>query len=156
MSGFLDELVVSPQRDGSTWILRGPFRWANGRTYRVPALFVTDFASVPRPLWALFPRTGRHQWAAVVHDWLYWSHEVTRAEADRVFLDGMRDTGTKLLVRWAMYAAVRIFGRWAWWANQRMRDHGVNRVLDRMPDHWATLPPTGLERLILVLLGRAA
>lgn len=156
--GFLDELHVSPQADGKTWILTRPFRWQNGRTYAVPALFVTDFASVPKFLWAIpgLSPMGRHQWAAVVHDFLYWSHEGTRKEADKAFLDGMRDAGVRLFVRWAMYAAVRVFGRFAWWSNERMRAHGVNRVLERMPDRWTKLPPTGLERVILVVLGRAA
>ena len=37
----------------------------------VPAGFVTDLASVPRLLWAIVPRDGLHNGAAVVHDFLY-------------------------------------------------------------------------------------
>lgn len=189
MKGFLDQLHVAPQPDG-TWIVTQPFRWENGRVHTVPALFVTDFASVPRVVptllaavlgvvlaalfgggtlatwggaiaagvlvsWFGLSPYGRHQWAAVVHDYAYWSHEVSRAEADRAFLDGMRDAGVWLTRRWAMYAAVRIFGGFAWWTNERMRAAGVNRVLERMPNKWTTLPPVGIERLVLVVLGRA-
>lgn len=185
MSGFQDTLDARAMSDGRTWVLLSPFRWRNGRQHEVPALFVTDFASIPRvvptllvglvawglqawfdgPLawilaallvaWAGLSPFGSHQWAATIHDWNYWSHTVTRAEADKAFLDGMRDAGTPLLRRWAMYAAVRLFGGFAWWSNERMREQGVNRVLDRLPEKWERLPPTGLERLILVVLGRA-
>jgi len=37
----------------------------------VPAGFVTDLASVPRLLWAIVPRDGLYNGAAVVHDFLY-------------------------------------------------------------------------------------
>lgn len=38
---------------------------------RVPAGTVTDLASVPRLLWAVFPPHGRWAKAAIIHDYLY-------------------------------------------------------------------------------------
>jgi hypothetical protein len=45
----------------------------------IPAGFVTDFASIPRFLWSIYPPTGRYQEAAVVHDWLYVCHYANRS-----------------------------------------------------------------------------
>lgn len=32
----------------------------------VPAGFVTDFASIPRWVWSVIPKRGKHDWAAVL------------------------------------------------------------------------------------------
>ena len=55
-------------------------------TITAPAGFETDFASVPRLFWRIVPPWGRYSPAAVVHDFLYHTGLVTRAEADRIFL----------------------------------------------------------------------
>ena len=86
MSRFTDTLLVSPLADGKTWILRKEFGYDVGAKgsedqVNVPALFMTDFASVPRLLWAVLPRWGRYGNAAVIHDFCYWAQERTRAEA---------------------------------------------------------------------------
>lgn len=76
----------------------------------MPAGFTSDFASVPRlPLtYALLGAYGHA--AAVLHDWLYYSTTLSRADADRVFFNALRSSG---IARWRarlMYAGVRIGG----------------------------------------------
>ena len=89
----------------------------NGRCFRIPRGFITDFASVPRILWWLFPPMGRYGKAALVHDYLYYTKEVSRAEADRIFLEAMLMMGVGKLTAYTMYLAVRAFGwlRWRRW-----------------------------------------
>ena len=76
----------------------------------VPAGFVTDYASVPRFLWSIFPPHGAARLASVVHDYLYSLRECPRAIADAVFLVAMKTSGVVAWRRWAMYLAVRLFG----------------------------------------------
>lgn len=63
----------------------------------VPAGFVTDFASVPRWLWSIFPPHGRYSPAAVFHDWLYQAGVMERDEADKAFLEGMAALNLSLI-----------------------------------------------------------
>jgi len=75
MRGFTSLLTVSPLSDGKSWWLRTPFgydvgREGSGDSVELPVGFVTDFASIPRPLWILLPKWGRYGNAAVVHDFL--------------------------------------------------------------------------------------
>lgn len=89
--------------------------------------FDTDYASVPRGLWNLYPPDGDYTPAAVIHDALYWhqataehgGRRVTRAEADRCFLEAMEDLGIPLLRRRILYTAVRLGGGRAWENNAR-------------------------------------
>lgn len=77
---------------------------------QVPAGFETDFASVPRFFWRLFPPTGEYGKAAVIHDYLYRCTTLDRDVCDRIFLEGMEELGVNWWTRHAMYRAVRIFG----------------------------------------------
>ena len=88
----------------------------------VPAGFVTDMASVPRGFWNLFPPTGPYAKAAVYHDYLYQLGGVSRADADREFVEGMRALGVFPITRMAMWLALRMFGGAAWrqYAKQRL------------------------------------
>jgi Protein of unknown function (DUF1353) len=79
----------------------------------IPAGWKTDFASIPRPFWALLPPTGQYGLAAVVHDWL-WNHPaldsgktLSAAEVDSIFLDAMAELNVPRLTRYTMYGAVR-------------------------------------------------
>lgn len=98
--------------DGRTWLVTEDFTYTRptGWGIKVPAGFVTDFASVPRFFWRLLPPTGEYGKAAVVHDYLYRYGTVTRAEADRVFLEAMAELGVSRFTRKVMYRAVRLFG----------------------------------------------
>jgi len=77
----------------------------------VPAGTVTDLASAPRLLWAIFPPHGRWAKAAIIHDYLYDQAIGRKADADRTFLEAMTVLGVSRFTRTAMYWAVRLFGR---------------------------------------------
>ncbi len=84
--------------------------------------FPTDLTSVPTVFTWLVPKTGAHLPAALIHDGLIWDpdngesqtyistegKEIHRVEADRIFRDGMADTGTALLRRWLVWTAVTL------------------------------------------------
>lgn len=104
-------------------------RDSTGVTYEVPEGFVTDFASIPRPLWPIYPKTGRYQLAAVVHDFLYWEQTTSRKDADQIFLEGMEESGVSKKDRLIIYHAVRQGGEGAWKKNAEQRAAGKPRVI---------------------------
>jgi hypothetical protein len=78
----------------------------------VPPRFVTDFASVPRMLWWLFPPYHEHYGkAAVIHDFLYVIGLGDRKWADKEFLAAMKVLKAPAWKRYTMYWAVRLFGK---------------------------------------------
>ena len=96
MSSFTTPLVVTPVSDTTRWWkLVEAFEYhVGGYTSKlvihVPEGFSTNFASVPRVFWAIYPPWGKYGKAAVVHDYLYKNHNgFTRKEADDIFLEGM-------------------------------------------------------------------
>ena len=81
----------------------------------VPAGFTTDLASVPRVFQSIIPKLGHHIRPAIVHDYAYEGFtNLTRKEADEMFLDGMQATKVGWLRRNAMWLAVRVGGRGLW------------------------------------------
>ena len=84
----------------------------------VPAGFVTDLASIPRPLQGLVPVNGRHRSPAVVHDFLARRNPlfdekgedgIDRRMADKVFYEAMDLRGVPVVRRYAMLGAVRAY-----------------------------------------------
>jgi hypothetical protein len=86
----------------------------DSKLIEVPEGFETDFASVPRFFWRVVSPWGRYSPAAVVHDCLYATGRVSRAQADRIFLELMQRLGVPLWKRSLMYGAVRLFGAGRW------------------------------------------
>ncbi len=135
MSRFTRALVVSPLADGKTWVLVEPFAYdvgelGSGDTIEVSRGFKTDFASIPRLFWIVLPKWGKYGNAAVIHDWLYFTQERSREEADRILLEAM---GVLTVPRWQqlpIYYAVRYFGWFAWARNQWDREAGYSRVME--------------------------
>ena len=112
MSNFFTPLRLE-YLDGRRWQLLEPFGYrVDGArdSIRVPKGFVTDFASIPRWLWWLYPPTGRWGRAAVLHDWLYCKATRPRKACDDVFLEAMRVLGVPWHRRYLMFLAVRLFG----------------------------------------------
>jgi hypothetical protein len=72
---FKNFVKVSPFADGENWFLVEDLDYEvrdTGKIVTVPAGFVTDFASIPRPFWSILPTWGKYGPPAVVHDFLYW------------------------------------------------------------------------------------
>jgi hypothetical protein len=88
----------------------------------IEAGFDTDYASVPRALWWLYPPDGPYSPAAWVHDWLYWYQPCERAQADLVFLEAMRALPeVRATQRQVMYRGVRVGGGGPWERARRQR-----------------------------------
>lgn len=79
-------------------------------TVVVHAGFETDLASVPRVpvVYLLVGSRGHH--AAILHDYLYSSKLVTRAEADAIYFEALRASGVNYILASMMYAGVRAGG----------------------------------------------
>lgn len=105
--------MVVEEIDEKTWRLVQKLVYHSdiaGHDISVPAGFVTDFASVPRiPLAYWLTGNTAHE-AAVIHDFLYQSHLVTRKMADSVLFEAMGVTDIPLWRRRLIYGAVRGFG----------------------------------------------
>jgi hypothetical protein len=114
-----DELVMMPARDEFGHIVPGlqrlhsrlRFGLAGGPQFEAPAGFMSDLASFPR-LTALLcgDKLGRHQRAAVCHDWLCVTRPVGSIAAAEAFEDIMAADGVAWWRRWAMAQAVKQFG----------------------------------------------
>lgn len=119
MSSFTTPLIVEPLPDGRNWRLVEEFEFwyedkEERRTIKIPAGFVTDFASVPRLFWNALPPWGKYGKAAVVHDYCYRTGCLSRKKCDQIFLEGMRVLGVPFWKRHVMYWAVRLFGGYAY------------------------------------------
>lgn len=115
MSGF-KTLAEMKHVDGKRWMLTEPLVYAvqGVKTITVPKGFVTDYASLPRPLLAVFGRpSGITAEPAVLHDWLYSPDGLpllARYRCDEIFLESMKSKGVNWFKRYAMYHGVRVFG----------------------------------------------
>ena len=119
---YKSDLVVRPLDDGVSWVLERDFYFSLPETglQAIREGFVFDFASIPWYMqWFEQPATGKHRYAALVHDWLYHKGITTRYEADLIFLKLMKQDGVSWLKRNLMFAAVRLGG----WKNWNSR-HG--------------------------------
>jgi len=142
-------LVLTPFGDGKYWLVREQFTWPSKFGFEtVPQGFVTDLASIPRPLWALLPKWEGYGPPAIVHDYLYYSQHTTRYVADQWLLIAMDDMGVGKVKRYTIYAALRLFGGPAWKSNARRREQKLYGCLDQdmaslliMTNTWEELQP---------------
>jgi Protein of unknown function (DUF1353) len=117
---------------GRNWKLEADFWFPDkGRIITVPKGFLFDLSSVPRLLWWLVAPFDLSVVAPLIHDFLYRyggkppagsvepPHDYPRAEVDGVFRRIMEAEGVAAWRRVLGYAAVRVFGRWAWRKDQK-------------------------------------
>lgn len=107
----------------------------NLESVMVPIGFVTDLASIPRVFWTALPPQGRYAYAAIIHDYLYWTQDRTRDEADEILKIAMQDAKVNSATVDIIYTAVRGAGQAAWNANKRLKAGGERRVLIKFPDN---------------------
>jgi hypothetical protein len=117
---------------------RGTWKLLNALVYvsdiagaiTVPAGFLTDFASVPRlPVAYLLAGDCGHA-AAVLHDFLYTTHQVDRSTADAVFKEALITGDEPGWRAWLMWLGVRLGGAGPW-----------NAAGQRQPPHVAAFMP---------------
>jgi Protein of unknown function (DUF1353) len=112
-SSILGRLPLQYGADGM-WLVFGPVRYDLGRkhsglTITVPKGYTSDLASIHWCLrWVLHSK--EIDGPALVHDWLYNTHLVSRPIADAVFHEALLVCGVSRLKVWIMVTAVRIFG----------------------------------------------
>lgn len=95
----------------------------------VPRGFVTDFASIPRPLYAVIPPRGKYNRPAIVHDWLYQKapidpitgKRVEQDDADYILREACENVDDRFTQRWAIYLGLKLGGFVAW-NNYREKD----------------------------------
>lgn len=135
-------VTVTPFADSRAFIVERDvvFRIAGSELpIIVPAGFVTDFASVPRAFWSGMSPHGQYSRAAVLHDYLYWTQTCTRAQADRLFLTMIKQSGVSRADQQAIYRSVRVAGDAGWQRNIADRDAGFVRII---PDGYRDVPST--------------
>ncbi|MCJ2121802.1 DUF1353 domain-containing protein [Methylobacterium sp. J-077] len=132
--------VVRPFVDWDYYYLTGELEWSPnaGQQFKpvlVESGFVTDLASVPRPLWSIFPPTGRYAYAAIVHDYLYWEQDRSKSEADDVLAAAMQDAKVNSGTITEFNLALKVAGSKAWNDNAASKAKGEKRILAKFPDN---------------------
>lgn len=104
--------------------LQGAFRYRSPAfgDVVVPAGYVTDFASVPRPVWSyLSPEDPVILFPSLVHDYLYTQRgdlggraALDRRQCDVVLREAMLSCGARPTQAWVVFAAVRAGGGSHW------------------------------------------
>lgn len=108
---FKGNLHVKYNHTTRRWVLTKALEYTtdDGWTVEVPPGYSTDLDSVPRIPFAYAWLKGRATKSAVIHDYLY-SNRHDRKEADKIFLNAMKDEGVPVWRRVPIYLAVRAFG----------------------------------------------
>jgi hypothetical protein len=121
------------------YYLEQPISWVpNDNTNRfprftVPKGFVTDLASVPSIFWTALRPDGDYAYAAILHDYLYWTQIRTRDNADSLLRISMQDFRVTPWKVQAIYEAVHLGGTSSWKGNRALRAHGEQRFLVEFP-----------------------
>lgn len=88
---------------GNYWVTTNSFTYFvggldTGKTVTVPKGYITDGASVPRPLWSIIPPWGKYGQAAILHDYLCdygfikdgkTTVRINRKEVDEIFYEAL-------------------------------------------------------------------
>jgi caspase domain-containing protein/uncharacterized protein DUF1353 len=123
------------------YVLTSPIGWkpnaeqaARYKPVEVPKGFVTDLASIPQLFWSALRPDGEYAYAAIIHDYLYWTQETSKEMADEIFQNAMIDFKIDSRVAATIYNAVRFGGASAWQKNAELKAKGEKRILKMSPD----------------------
>lgn len=130
------DIPLEKVRDGKStwWRVLEPVMCEDrdGCVYTIPVGFVSNFASVPRPLYLFFAPHGTSAIPSVKHDFRYihlvgigrLGYTRARTEADRQYRLDLLAEGMSRPGAWLMWAGVRLGGGW-WW-----KRHFRNRLAE--------------------------
>lgn len=149
---WMDEAIANSSRAPSgvlrlsrfvepMWFLTAPIGWRPNPGQEklsgpldIPAGFVTDLASIPRVFWSVLPRDGEYAYAAIIHDYLYWTQVRDRSTSDEILRSTMVDFGVSPLSVTAIYEAVRLGGAGPWDEDRHRYERGERQFLKVFPD----------------------
>lgn len=123
----------------------------------VPAGFLSDGASVPRPFWWFIPPWGAYGQAAVLHDILCETktmfkdnlpYKIDRKQADYIFRDAMKATQVNVVLRTVMFWAVRLWGEYGWGPNKRLTLQKRKLETEYMKEYGTYRPPNDVTNQI--------
>jgi hypothetical protein len=105
---YLDARQIGPDR----WrLLSALVFWdENGSRHTAPMWFETDFASVPWMMRRLFPKSGRWNRAAALHDYQCFIKKEDSATVHARFRRALRACGCNAATELVMWSMVRTFG----------------------------------------------
>jgi len=108
----------------------------DGHSILVPQYFEFDGASIPRIGWQITytPFDPDVMMPALIHDWLYYNHQVGRKEADEIFYKLLIKNGASNSKSNIMYQAVRIGGSFAW-DNDAEDDKAMAQLYLKVANH---------------------
>lgn len=93
---------------------------------KVPAGYITDFASIPRIFWTIVSPVDEYAKAAVIHDWLHFKGYFSRKITDLIFLEGMIVLNVPAWKRDIVYNSVKYFSGFIWRRNRKR--YGSNPI----------------------------
>jgi hypothetical protein len=138
-SNFSTPLFLSRFADPVYYITK-PLKWSPNadqeskyRPVEIPAGFVFTFESIPQAFWAAIRPDGEYAYAAIIHEYLYWTQTTSRVVADETFRNVMQDFAVDPKVNQTLYQAVRAFGQAAWDENAKLKRSGEKRILKEYP-----------------------
>lgn len=121
MSSFTKSLIVEVLDKGTIYKIAEEFTYYRSddknSLIKVPKGFKTNFASIPRLFWNIYPPTGggtkgtKYGKSAVLHDYLYETKMYNRKECDKIFLEAMKAMEVNFFTRYLFYYCVRLFGK---------------------------------------------
>jgi len=104
------------------------FLTSTGQEVHIRKGFEWDEASVPYGLRAIFPKSGKYAFSALLHDALYYMTQGTQEQADYEFYLWMLATINPQQA-WFRYKAVQLFG-WTYW-NKNLKKPSTRCRLNR-------------------------
>lgn len=102
---------------GAGYQLRTDFYYkGGGHEVWVPSRFIFDGASIPEVGWSKIstPFNPKIMHAAVIHDWVYYNHQMSRKQADRLFVHMLKESGFDWGKRVVVHGVLRTFGGRHW------------------------------------------
>ena len=136
---------------GGMWLLVKPLsatyynKADPSETYsiEVPAGFVMDLASIPKPLRILTGKYHDLDTAAIIHDYLFWVQPCKQEGngkriADKLYKDTLKASeDVSWLNAWGQWIALKGGSRKAWANNQKLKNDGESRFMPKA--YWANV-----------------
>jgi hypothetical protein len=82
----------------------------DGKRYTAPAGTLTDFASVPRAVWWIWPKNGKHSAGSIIHDHLCTTRHLASPKVHAIYRRALKACLCSRFTQLGHWLAVRWFG----------------------------------------------